>query len=230
MSTEPLLKAVQNTQGAITSAKADALLSTYQEFKKAHMRLADSITANYVAETNGTPRNSTTNRIITNAQTLSLLSERLSKAIYDYVSYMEKENLGTSDQRAELKSYRTKFKVYGIKLNTLGERAKLFQKTRGANTYKHHKRNKGTTYNNYRANAVALKWKSTNIGREDISIVLNQFTELLRQVLPQRYVAKITPVENVSVGSLFVNSEGGKRSKLLTKVSKTRRRKTVKRD
>jgi hypothetical protein len=224
MSTDPLLKAVQNTQGAISSAKADALLSTYQEFKKSHMRLADSITANYVAETNGSSRNSTTQGIISNALTLSLLSERLSKAIADYLSYMEKENLGTAEQRAELKSYRNKFKVYGIKLGTLGERAKVFQKTRGANTYKHHKRNRGARYNNYRANAVALKWKSTNEGREDISIVLNQFTDLLRQVLPQHYVAKITPNENVGVGNLFGNSEGGKR--LLTKVYRTHTRKT----
>ena len=221
MSTDPLLKAVQNTQGAISSAKADALLSTYQEFKKSHMRLADSITANYVAETNGSSRNSTTQGIISNALTLSLLSERLSKAIADYLSYMEKENLGTAEQRAELKSYRNKFKVYGIKLSTFADKAKLFQKTRGANTYKHHKRNRGATYNNYRANAVALKWKSTNIVPQDISIVLNQFTDLLRQVLPQRYSAKITPVENVGVGNLF---NGGRR--LLRKVYRTHTRKT----
>lgn len=221
MSTEPLLKALKNTQGAISSAKADALLSTYQEFKRARMRLTDSITANYAAETNGLIRNSTTQGIISNSLTLSLLSERLSKAISDYLSYMEKENLGTVEQRAELKSYRNKFKVYGIKLGTLADKAKLFQKTRGANTYKHHKRNRGATYNNYRANAVALKWKSTNIVPQDISIVLNQFTDLLRQVLPPRYSAKITPVENVGVGNLF---NGGKR--LLTKASKTYKRRT----
>ena len=218
MSTEPLLKAIQNTEGVISSVKADALLNTYLEFKKAHMRLTDSITANYAAETEGITRNSTTQEIISNGVALSLLSERLSKAISDYLSYMEKEELGTVEQRNELKSYRNKFKVYGIKLSTLVDKAKLFQKTRGANTYKHHKRNRGTTYNNYRANAVALKWKSTNMGREDISIVLNQFTDLLRVVLPPRYSAKITPVENVGVGNLF---NGGKR--LLTKVSKTRR-------
>jgi hypothetical protein len=213
MSTEPLLKALKNTEGAISSVKADALLSTYQEFKKAHMRLTDSITANYVAETEGALRNSTTQGIISNALTLSLLSERLSKAISDYLSYMEKENLGTVEQRAELKLYRNKFKIYGIKLGTLADKAKVFQKTRGANTYKHHKRNRGATYNNYRANAVALKWKSTNIVPEDISIVLNQFTDLLRQILPPRYSAKITLNENVSsIGSLYGNSQGGKRS------------------
>lgn len=208
MSTEPLLKALKNSEGAITSVKADTLLNTYQEFKKAHVRLADSITANYVAESEGVARNSTTQGIISNALTLSLLSERLSKAISDYLSYMEKNGLGTSEQRGELKSYRNKFKVYGIKLSTLVDRAKIFQKTRGANTYKHHKRNRGATYNNYRANAVALKWKSTNIVPEDISIVLNQFTDLLRQILPPRYSAKITPVENVGVGNLF---NGGRR-------------------
>ena len=231
MSTVPLLKAVKNKEGVIASVKADALISTYQEFKDVYIRMVDSITANIGAESEGTPRNVTTQQIIANAKLLSLISSRLSKAIAEYVPYMEKEGLGTPKQIELLKSYRSKFQVYSTKLSTLVRKAEEFQKTGRTNAYRYSKKNRGATYNNYRENAIALKWKTANVNEaRNVSIVLNEFTALLKEIMPARYAARMTPVENVTgVGSLFAESEGGRRSTRKTlRRSKTHRRRTVK--
>ena len=220
MSNNSLIKKrLLNTSGLTESTKADELYQAYINFKREHERLADAITANFRAETEGTSRNSTTVGIIETAQTLALVSDNLAKAIGDYVRYLEKTGGVPSDQLELLKSYRSKFTSYSIKLRFLITKAKEFQRTKKANTYSHHKRVKTGAFDNYRGDAVALKIRSSDETTE-MSIVLNQFTSLLRQVLPPRYSARITPTENVEgVGNLF--GEGGKRS--------NRRKRTFKR-
>lgn len=203
-----LTKRLLNKEGLIESTKADDLYQSYINFKREYEQFTDAITANFRAETEGTSRNATTVRIIEKTQALAYVSDRLSKAIGEYARYINKTGDIPLEKVELLKSYRSQFGLYTMKLNNLITRAKEFQRTKKANTYSHHRSLKTGAFDNYRGNAVALKIRISNQSGE-MAIVLNQFTSLLRQVLPPRYSARITPTENVSgIGNIF--REGGR--------------------
>jgi hypothetical protein len=190
-------KALENKAGLVESIKGEELYHRYISFLDFHKQLVGAIADDTMAETEGESRVETTDRIIAASQGLEVMSERLGPSIREYVQYMEKNNIGTKEQRDALREYISIFSVhYKGNVHRLKEAAEKYKKNpANVNAYKHTIRTKRneTTFENHRANVAGLKYGYTS-GRD--SIDMNRFKKLLITTLPPRWAEKLAPKKN----------------------------------
>ena len=223
MSGEPLLKtAIAHKSGLINSRKQDEIVYRYRGFQKAYQALLKTAAANTNVETG---KNTNTNRtksrrdLMSAVDVLILQSKELGKSLNEYAKAMNTGSRGTMEQKDTLREYALLFSEYAKLLATL-KRANVGSRwtatpLRPAQEYKHnvtrfrYTNRNGTKkrfeqFNDYRANAVALK-----VGEKSIN--MSRLLTLLRSVLDDEYATELTNAPNVSVGSLFGNTSGGRR-------------------
>ena len=196
--------AIRNATAVTNSTWATSLRTWYDTFLEGYTALTDAVMADFKAETNGTSRADTTANIITAADDLAITSDQLKNSIANYADYMRRNGRTNDPLRKELVAYKFQFLYYATRLRELAGKAKSFNTD--SDIYKHRKDRKSGTYENYRANAVALKSRAThNIN----SIDLNNFRNLLIKILPERLTANLHKepnVPNVPIGKLFGNN------------------------
>ena len=224
MSGEPLLKtAIAHKSGLINSRKQDDIVYRYRGFQKAYQVLLKTAAANTNVETG---KNTNTNRtksrrdLIDAVDVLILQSKELSKSLNEYAKAMNTGSRGTMEQKDTLREYAFLFSEYATLLGTLKRANASGSRWTGtplrpAQEYKHnvtrfrYTNRNGTKkrfeqFNDYRANAVALK-----VGEKSIN--MSRFLTLLRSVLDDEYATELTNAPNVGVGNLFGNTGGARR-------------------
>jgi hypothetical protein len=214
-STVLLVKSISNKNAAISAQKQREIVIRYRGFNDEYQKFLKAAMANAnveVGKNTATNRNVTRKRVANTSASLAYVTKALAKSLETYAKYMSDKSIGTQPQRDSLREYVQNLNEYLNILKHIERGSTTTRTIRGLPVeFKHNitrvkvgKNNYRVTYNDYRANAVALKAGESSINMKGL-------LSLLRETLSPEFADQLVNAPNVAgPGSLF-GAEGGRR-------------------
>lgn len=204
-STMRINKSLSNVENTIVSTYASDIIHHYKLFLQARTNLVNAISLNETASYEGKSRNTTTKDLIELAQIFKLYTQKLRESLRKYnLSVISKGKYTISDtNQSLLNTYISNLQSFTHVLDRLILDATKFKngKIKTPSNIKH--------YSKQKQNVVVLKY---SIAANQSMNVDSGLKTLIKSIVPERQASKLnTEISAEGPGSLFGNTEGGRR-------------------